>query len=197
MKLLEDEIASDVRTVRRLTEVAPAIDHWEPALAILETTRVDAIEELTSLLASLARHIPVLVIAPGEREHFLAALRAGARGFVGRHVNVADLLGTIQAVQRGEWGIPRSYVGELVDAYLLLVRERVTPAPMEFSERERRILTLLARGMNAQDIGAQLFVSSSTVRGDIRGIVQKLGVANRTQAVAEALRRALILPEDP
>ena len=68
---------------------------------------------------------------------------------------------------------------------------------VEFSDRERRILTLLARGMNAQDIGTQLFVSSSTVRGDIRGIVHKLGVANRTQAVAEALRRALILPEDP
>lgn len=197
MKLLEDEVAAEVRSVRRLSDVETVVEQWEPVLAILETTEAETVRELTSLFSTLEKGIPVLVIAPGEREQFLAALRAGARGFVGRHVTVEDLLGAIHAVQRGEWGISRARVGDLVDAYLLLVQERVTPLPMTFGEREQRILTLLAQGMNAQRIGEHLFLSASTVRGEIRGIVKKLGVANRTQAVAEALRRGLILPEDP
>jgi DNA-binding NarL/FixJ family response regulator len=196
MKLLEDEVAAEVRTVRRLPDVEATIAQWQPALAILETTQTESIQDLTSLLASLDYDVPLLVIAPSEREPFLAALRAGARGFVGRHVNVEELLGAIQAVQRGEWGIPRSLVGYLVNEYLLLVREQPAPAQPAFSERERRVLTLLARGMNARRIGELLFVSSSTVRGEIRAIVQKLGVENRTQAVAEALRRGLLPTEE-
>jgi two-component system, NarL family, response regulator DevR len=196
MKLLHDEIGAEVRTVARLPELESAVDQWDPDLAVLETTNVETIHELITSLASLQQRPPVLVIAPGEREQFLAALRAGARGFVGRHVGAEELLGAIQAVQRGEWGIPRAFVGELVTEYLTLVREQPTPHPESFNERERRILTYLAHGMSAQRIGEQLFLSASTVRGEIRGIVQKLRVANRTQAVAEALRRGLLLPEE-
>lgn len=197
MKLLEDEVGAEVRTVRRLPDVAATIEHWDPVLAILEAVTAESVRDLTSLFASLERNIPVLVIAPAEREHFLAALRAGARGFVGRHVSVEELLGAIKAVQRGQWGIPRALVGELVAEYLTLVRERAARSPVVFTERERRILTSLARGMSAKRIGEHLFLSASTVRGEIRTIVRKLGVANRTQAVAEALRRGLVLPDDP
>jgi two-component system response regulator DevR len=196
MKLLEDEVAAEVRTVRRLADVEAAIEQWIPALAILETTGNEPIQELISSLSSLQRDVPVLVIAPGEPDQFLAALRAGARGFVGRHISVEDLLHIVEIVQRGGWGIPESLIGSLVEEYLLLVRERTTSPTMVLSKREQQVLAFLAQGMNARRIGEQMFLSASTVRGDIRGIVRKLGVANRTQAVAEALRRDLLHVED-
>ena len=137
----------------------------------------------------------LLVIAPADRRQFLAALRAGARGFIGRQAGARELVGCVDAVRRGEWGLPRSLIGDLVDEHLMLTSVEHFVPPAAFTERERHVLRLLAQGASAQRIGQELYVSESTVRSDINAVTRKLRVANRMQAVTEAIRLGLIEPE--
>jgi DNA-binding NarL/FixJ family response regulator len=60
------------------------------------------------------------------------------------------------------------------------------------SERELAILQLVANGATTKEIGAQLFLSEATVKRDVQRIFDKLGVRNRSEAVAEAYKRKLV-----
>jgi DNA-binding NarL/FixJ family response regulator len=158
---------------------------------IFETASVPAAQERLEGLCRASGDAPVLVIAPAEREDFLAAVRAGARGFVGRDATADQLLGCIEALRRGEWGIPRAFAGVLAEEYVTLARAETEPRTFTLSERERRVLELLARGASVARIGQELFLSEGTVRADIRSLSRRLGVANRVQLVAEAMRLGL------
>lgn len=193
-KLLHDRTGADVNTSSNWQEISHTIQRLRPAIIIAETSNVPAVAEHLVRIERTGGQPPLLVIAPGDREQFLAALRAGARGFVGRDATAAQLLGCIAAVQRGEWGLPRVLVGDLAEAYRELFAAGVPP-PLDLSAREQHILRLLARGMSAHGIGTQLYLSESTVRAEIRSLAQRLGVANRMQLVTEALRRGLVTPD--
>jgi two-component system nitrate/nitrite response regulator NarL len=60
------------------------------------------------------------------------------------------------------------------------------------SERELQVLRLVAEGLSGPQIGAQLFISASTVKTHVRSALEKLGVSDRAAAVAEAMRRGLL-----
>jgi DNA-binding NarL/FixJ family response regulator len=196
-KLLAEEAGAEVRTMRRTHVLDVAIAGWQPQVVILEAAETGPVTEFAARLRASDPNVPLLVIAPNDREQFLGALRAGARGFVGRQVSVDELLGAVRALKRGEWGVPRALVGELVKEYLRLVEEQEARAVIALSERQWRILALLAGGANAARIADRLYLAASTVRAEIRAIVRQLGVANRAQAVAEVLRRGLVVPEAP
>jgi two-component system, NarL family, nitrate/nitrite response regulator NarL len=196
-KLLTDEAGAEVRTMRLGHDLDTALAGAQPQVVILEAAELEPVADFAARLRIANPHLPLLVIAPNDRRQFLGALRAGARGFIGRHVSVDELLGAVRAVERGEWGIPRALVAELVADYLRLVEEREAHAAIALSERQRRILALLAGGANAAHIAERLMLAASTVRAEIRAIVRQLGVANRAQAVAEVLRRGLVVPEAP
>jgi DNA-binding NarL/FixJ family response regulator len=165
---------------------------WGPEVLIAETPNVLAAAERLAGLRAAAPAIPLLVIAPSEREQFLAALRAGARGFVGRDATTEQLVGCIEAVRSGEWGLPRALLSVLAGAYVELATADDRLSAVTLAEREQRVLTLLVRGASTAEIGSELFLSQGTVRANIRSLTTKLGVANRVQLVAEALRRGLV-----
>ena len=62
----------------------------------------------------------------------------------------------------------------------------------QISEREQAVLRLLASGVTTREVGHQLDYSESTVKRTIRGVFEKMGVRNRSEAVAEAIKRGLI-----
>jgi LuxR family transcriptional regulator, maltose regulon positive regulatory protein len=68
----------------------------------------------------------------------------------------------------------------------------VVPADLELSERELAILRLLASELSQREIGAELFISLNTVKGHVRSVFRKLGVANRAEAVARGRELGLI-----
>lgn len=195
-QLLQDQPGAQVRTAVPPETAAAALRDWRPDLVLTETADVLAAAERLAHLCRLADAIPLVVIAPSEPAQFLAALRAGARGFVGRDVPADRLYGCLAAVQRGEWGLPRALLGALVEAYVDLSADAQPPVPA-LTTREQHILRLLAQGLSTPRIGRQLYLSESTVRAEIRTLSQKLGVANRVQLVSEALRRGLVPAEEP
>lgn len=190
-RLLEEQEEVEVRTA--LLDAAPnPSQDWTPDVLLVETSNVPGMGAHLARLRQELAPAPLVIIAPGEAEQFLAALRAGARGFVPRDARAGNLMRCVAAVLRGEWGLPRSLLGTLVDAYLALAAKPAPQASPQLTEREQQVLHLLVRGWSAERIGRELFLSESGVRGVIRGIARKLGVSRTTEVVRIAVQQRLV-----
>ena len=122
----------------------------------------------------------------GDGDRLVEALGAGSRGFIVKDAPLADLIRAIGMVADG-----LTYVDPTLAAPL--VRDGV-PRPAELmDEAERDVLRLLADGLTTERIAQLLGVSGETARTQIHGAMQKLRAGTRTQAVATALRRCLIV----
>lgn len=117
---------------------------------------------------------------------FLAALQAGATGYLTKDSQRSDLLAAVRQVARGERMVTPRMAGTLVhrvaDGYIL---------PDALTEREREILRLIGAGATNREIANQLVVGESTVRTHIQHLQEKLGIENRNQLVLYAVRIGL------
>jgi two-component system NarL family response regulator len=110
------------------------------------------------------------------------AIKAGAKGYVLKDARREELLDCIRRVSRGEICIPQSLLEKLAAG---VSSETLTG-------RELDVLTLLARGKSNKEIGANLYISETTVKAHLRSIFTKLNVLSRTEAIATASRRGLV-----
>ncbi len=120
----------------------------------------------------------------GDSALLTEALDAGARGFVLKEAPLETLVRALETVAGG---------GMYIDPALADVLIRATPGrELGLTVRERDVLRLLADGHSNESIGRELFISPDTARTQLGAAMAKLGVSTRTQAVAKALREALI-----
>ena len=110
------------------------------------------------------------------------AIKAGAKGYLLKDARREELLDCIRKVNRGDTSIPQALVEKLAAG---MSSETLTG-------RELGVLTLLARGKSNKEIGANLFISETTVKGHLRNIFTKLNVLSRTEAITVASRRGLV-----
>jgi DNA-binding NarL/FixJ family response regulator len=110
------------------------------------------------------------------------AIKAGAKGYVLKDARREELLDCIRRVSQGETCIPQSLVQKLAAG---VSSETLTG-------RELDVLTLLARGKSNKEIGANLYISETTVKAHLRSIFAKLNVLSRTEALMVANRRGLV-----
>ena len=110
------------------------------------------------------------------------AIKAGAKGYLLKDARREELLDCIRKVNRGDTCIPQELVEKLAAG---MSSEILTG-------RELGVLALLARGKSNKEIGANLFISETTVKGHLRHIFTKLNVLSRTEAVTVASRRGLV-----
>jgi len=128
--------------------------------------------------------IVVLTMYAGDEQLF-AALEAGASAFVPKDAPSEDVV----AAARHAAVSPRSFTApDLADA----MRRRMQPTGPQLSPREKEVLNLLAEGLGVSAIARRLFISESTAKTHISKIYDKLGAANRAQAIMNALRAGLI-----
>ena len=148
--------------------------------------------EATRHIVQTSPHVGVLVVTMFEDDDSVfAAMRAGARGYLLKGANQAELLRAIRAVGNGE-AIFGPAIAERVMRYFAAPRPAATPAVFpELTEREREILALIARGQGNQEIAERLFLSLKTVRNHVSNIFAKLQVADRAQAVLRAREAGL------
>ena len=126
----------------------------------------------------------VLTMYAGDEQLF-AALEAGASAFVAKDAPADDVI----AAARHASVSPRSFTAaNLADA----MRRKMSPTGPQLSPRETEVLGLLAEGLGVTAIARQLFVSESTAKTHISKIYEKLGAANRAQAIMNAIRAGLL-----
>jgi DNA-binding NarL/FixJ family response regulator len=153
--------------------------------------------EATRRIMETSPHIRVLVIIMYEDDDTVfAALRAGARGYLLKGADKAEVLRAIRAVASGE-AIFGPVVAQRLIQYFATQRPDPTPKVFpELTEREREILALIAQGWSNAEIATRLVVSLKTVRNHVSNIFSKLEVADRTAAILRARRAGLGLTED-
>jgi len=145
--------------------------------------------------------VKVLILTTFEAdEHVLAALRAGASGFLGKSVEPPELLDAIRVVAQGDALLsPRATRG-LIDRYLAQpsdgVPDSVDSSLDVLTEREREVLALVARGLSNDDIAAQLYVSPLTAKTHVNRSMTKLGARDRAQLVVIAFQTGLVRAGD-
>jgi DNA-binding NarL/FixJ family response regulator len=145
--------------------------------------------EVTEHLKQEHPDVKVLILtAEPDGDALRRALAAGADGFMLKTARPAELAAAIRDVAAGKSVVAPSLTGALFAA-ARGVSPRTAPA---LSDREHQVLQLLADGRTNKDIAAKLFVSEATVKTHVENILRKLGVADRTQAVAEAFRRGYV-----
>jgi two-component system NarL family response regulator len=123
----------------------------------------------------------VLTTYDGD-EDIYRALEAGAQAYLLKDTICDEILAAIRAVHAGQRRIPAAVGTRLAD--------RVTG--MHLSDREQRVLELVATGKSNKEIAAALEITEATVKGHMTNILGKLGVTDRTQAVITAIRRGLV-----
>ncbi len=146
---------------------------------------MDGFEATRKIMAEYPDMAVILYTAHGERGLLAEGLDCGARGYVLKDAPPDDIVRAVKRVAEG---------GAYVDPTLAseLVSPKATERLPALSAREREILGLLADGNSNPEIAAKLFISPETVRTHVRNAMAKLEADTRTQAVALALRYALI-----
>ncbi|UMG92055.1 response regulator transcription factor [Nocardioides sp. TF02-7] len=131
----------------------------------------------------------VLTMHSGDDQIF-AAMQAGASGFVGKDAPATEVIKTARHAAVS----PQAFVcAGLVGAMM----RRRSGESSALTDREHDVLLLLAEGLNAAAIGKQLYLSESTTKSHIARIYQKLGAANRAQALVTAMRIGLLSTVQP
>lgn len=162
-------------------------DRRRPDVIIMDVrmSPMDGFEATRQITAAHPEIGIVMYTAHGERGLLAEGLDCGARGYVLKDAPPDDIVRAVKRVAEG---------GAYVDPTLAsdLVSPRATDRLPALSGREREVLGLLANGLSNPDIAARLFISPETVRTHVRNAMAKLEADTRTQAVAVALRYALI-----
>ena len=161
--------------------------------------RLDGIEATTRILAQApaGREPRVIVLTTFDLdEYVLAAIRAGASGFLLKDAQPEELLAAIRTVHRGDAVIAPSATKRLLER-VVTAPEAAAPdtSPLrDLTEREREVLTLMGLGRSNQEIGAELFVAEATVKTHVGRVLSKLGARDRVQAVIIAFETGLVTP---
>jgi len=194
----EVEVVGEAGTGREAVELARS-RRADVVLMDLRMPGMDGIEATRRIAESedLAG-VRVLVLTTFENDdNVVLALRAGASGFLGKHVEPAELLRAIRVVAAGESLLSPAATRGLVSRFLSQPVPSALPAALELSactEREREVLALVAHGLSNDEIGERLYVSPLTVKTHINRAMTKLGVRDRAQLVVIAYQSGLVRP---
>lgn len=129
--------------------------------------------------------VVVLTMHAGDDQIF-AAMEAGASAFVGKDTRATEVVSAAKHAAVA----PRTFL--CAGLSQAVVRRATSPAPPKLSGREAEVLALLADGLGTGEIASSLFMSESTAKTHITHIYQKLGAANRAQALVTAMRLGLL-----
>lgn len=184
-----------VASLDRGTSVGSVAAATRPDVALVDLQLPDRPGvDVVSDLAALAEPPAILVLsASGERADVLAAVRAGASGYLTKSATRAELLAAVEETARGEAvfspGLAALVLGELRRAG----RDGATPE-VELTAREIEVLRLVATGMSYRDIADSLVISHRTVQNHVQSTLRKLHLHNRVQLARYALEQGL---DDP
>jgi DNA-binding NarL/FixJ family response regulator len=184
------ELAGEVENGVDAVELVRALQP-EVALLDLNMPELDGIGA-TARIANESPHTAILILTMQEDdESVLAAIRAGARGYIVKGSGGEEIVRAIRGVAAGEV-IFGSSVASRVLAALQSQTDSVPDRPFrELTRREYEVLQLLAQGQSNHAIADRLFLSEKTVRNHLSLIFDKLGVNSRAEAIVLAHRSGL------
>jgi DNA-binding NarL/FixJ family response regulator len=170
------------------SEAVAAAAQLEPDVVLMDLVMpvLDGVEAMRRIREARPQTRVIVLTSFTDDDKLLAAVRAGAAGYLLKTAPPQEVVRAIRAAHAGDAVLDPSAAGRLLEA-LAGPRE-----PQPLTPREREVLTLLSRGMTNKRIAGELGVSEKTVKTHVGRILSKLGVTDRTQAALYAVRAGLI-----
>lgn len=182
------QIAASVGSAEDAVAAAHA-DAPDVVLMDLNLPGMSGVEATREVLAATPSTAVLIITMVDDDDSVLAALQAGARGYILKGAAADEISAAIRTVAAGG-----AVFGAAIASRLVATPDRREHNTANLTARERDVLTLLAEGLSNKQIARQLELSLKTVQNHVSRILDKLQAADRTQAV---LRARGIVPTDP
>lgn len=178
--------------VERCRELKPDMVLMDVKMPIM-----DGIAACATVRRELPRTIVVMLSLYAETERVLAAINAGANGYLLKSIYASELREKLRSVMQGHSVVSDEVATVCFDA---LRRNNFSPAALDtdmkrkldsLTPHEKELLRLVALGSSNKEIGERLFIGESTVKKQLSSVTVKLGLKNRVQAATFALRSGL------
>jgi NarL family two-component system response regulator LiaR len=157
--------------------------------------KLNGIEATKKIKETAASTAILILTAYDDEEYVLGLLDAGAAGYLLKSARGRDLVDAIRTIQSGESVLHPNIIAKLLKRAIAVPAREGRGAEL-LSERESKVLELVALGMGNREIGEKLFVSQRTVKAHLTSIFNKLNVASRSEAIVKGLKCGLITLED-
>lgn len=195
------ELENDITVVGEASNGAEALAKV-PVLApevILMDVRMEKLNGIEACreIKSLNPAVKILMITSYSNDEAISAsILAGASGYLLKNISRAELLKSIRLVASGQTLLDPQMTTRTLSRLNSLSQGTSAAPGDELTEREREVLALIARGYTNKQIAEALFVSEKTARNHVSHILEKLGLARRSEAAAFAVEHKLLRPRD-
>ncbi len=196
------EMQTDMEVVGEGTNgieaVALAIQ-LDPDVILLDLMmpKMDGVEATQKIMGQ-APHARVLILTSfSEDDKIFPAIRAGAQGYLLKDIQPRDLVQAVRETYQGKAQLHPDIARRLMTAVSGDVPVRQAPSPslpselQGLTEREREVLSLIARGLTNREIAEKMVISEKTVKTHVSNLLDKLGLEDRTRAAIWALKHGL------
>jgi DNA-binding NarL/FixJ family response regulator len=143
-------------------------------------------------------HVAVVILTSSEKDdHLFEAVRSEASGYLLKNLDAVELFDMLEGVVQGEAAMTRAMASRVLKG---IAKHSVSESDQggidALTERELAVLQLVSKGDSNPQIANELFISVNTVKTHLRNILDKLQLANRTQAATYAIERGIVPPQD-
>lgn len=172
---------------------------FKPELAVLDVRmpKLSGIEACREIRSALPETNVLMLTSYADEQAVMSAIVAGASGFMLKEVQTSDLIEAMRVVGRGGKTLDpvssAAVIEQIRRGNVVSEEDRVAS---QLTERELKILDLIADGMTNREIGEALYLSEKTVKHHVSDILGKLGITRRVEAAAFAIRRAAKRPPE-
>jgi DNA-binding NarL/FixJ family response regulator len=172
---------------------AEATLRLRPDLVLMDITmpKMGGLEALRLIKEKLPETKVVMLTVSDNDDDLFVAVKSGAHGYLLKNLNASEFFEMLDGLRRGEAAMTRQTTSRLMKGFTDFSSQQAEPVE-SLTQRELELLRLVAEGLSNKAIARTLSISENTVKYHVRNILQKLGVQNRTQAVAQALCSGLI-----
>jgi len=189
------EVDDDIEVVAEVASGEEALDQIamaSPSIVLLDI-RMPGMGGIETIRRIKERYpgTNIIVLTLYGDQYLSQAIEAGAVGYLVKDVGNEELIRSIRAVNKGQSILHSSLSRGFFNEFASLARGK-NSYKSHLSPRELEIIRLIAAGNTNKEIGAQLFLSETTVKREVSHIFDKLGAKDRAEAVAEAYRRGLM-----
>jgi DNA-binding NarL/FixJ family response regulator len=182
-------------------EAIAKAQEFQPDVAVLDVRMpgVSGIEACRHIVQSVPTCKVIMLTSYAEDELLFAAIQAGASGYVLKRIGDNELILAVERVSRGEGMLDPSMTASVFSEMRKANEAQHAAAFANLTSQELAVLALVADGLTNRQIAVKLYLGEGTVRNYVSSVLAKIGVANRAEAAAYAVKHNIreLVPPTP